>query len=292
MGTAAEGKRIRIRGTVQGVGFRPWVYRVAVEAGVSGRVRNDASGVTIDAFGDGQSLDAFERALHLSPPPAARIAEFDAVAIPAELVTSFVIEPSGPADAHRVSIPPDLATCDDCVADILDPANRRYRYAFTNCTNCGPRFTIATDVPYDRSATTMAPFEMCGPCRHEYEDVGDRRFHAQPTACPVCGPALEVVRLKPDTTTDSVRTSIDANDEAADALRIGLIVGVKGIGGFHLACDATSESAVRRLRERKHRDAKPLAVMVRTLDDAEALGVLTDAHRALLRSPERPIVLV
>ena len=304
MGTAAEGKRIRIRGTVQGVGFRPWVYRVAVEAGVRGRVRNDASGVTIDAFGDEQALDAFEQALHLSPPPAARIAEFDAVAIPAELVTSFVIAHSEAADTSCVSIPPDLAICDDCVADIFDPANRRYRYPFTNCTNCGPRFTIATDVPYDRAATTMAPFEMCGPCRHEYKDVGDRRFHAQPTACPVCGPTLELVRLKPDTTTDTTtggghrvvsgfsRTFIDAIDEAAHALAAGLIVGVKGIGGVHLACDATSERAVRRLRDRKHRDAKPLAVMVRTLEEAETLGVLTSEHRALLGSPARPIVLV
>ena len=321
MGTAAEGKRIRIRGTVQGVGFRPWVYRVAMDAGVAGRVRNDASGVTIDAFGDEAALGAFERALHLSPPPAARIAEFDAVAIPAEPVTSFVIEHSEAAETRRVSIPPDLAICDDCVADILDPANRRYRYPFTNCTNCGPRFTIATDVPYDRSATTMAPFEMCGPCRHEYEDVLDRRFHAQPTACPVCGPRLELVRLKADPATDAhlkvgtttgvdvkvgttngvdVKVSttagttsfVDAIDEAAHALVDGLIVGVKGIGGFHLACDATSEQAVRRLRERKHRDEKPLAVMVRTVADAEVLGVLTEAHRALLRSPERPIVLV
>ncbi len=299
MGTAAEGKRIRIRGTVQGVGFRPWVYRVAVQAGVRGRVRNDASGVTIDAFGNEQALDAFEQALHQSPPPAARIAEFDAVAIPAEPVTSFVIEHSEAADTRRVSIPPDLAICDDCVADILDPANRRYRYPFTNCTNCGPRFTIATDVPYDRSATTMAPFEMCGPCRREYEDVGDRRFHAQPTACPVCGPQLSVVwdgREGQEGQERRVRQEglegRDPIDVAAGALRRGLIVGVKGIGGFHLACDATSDAAVTRLRERKHRDQKPLAVMVRTLDDAEVLGELTGAHRALLSSPERPIVLV
>ena len=193
MGTVAEGKRIRIRGTVQGVGFRPWVYRMAVETGVSGRVWNDASGVTIDAYGDHRSLDAFERALHVSPPPAARIVEFDTASIPAEPAEGFVIEHSEAAAEHRVSIPPDLATCDDCVADILDPANRRYRYAFTNCTNCGPRFTIATDAPYDRAATTMAPFTMCAPCRHEYEDVRDRRFHAQPTACPECGPELKVV---------------------------------------------------------------------------------------------------
>ena len=342
MGTVAEGKRIRIRGTVQGVGFRPWVYRTAVEAGVSGRVWNDASGVTIDAYGDHESLDAFERALHLSPPPAARIVEFDTASIPAGSAETFVIEHSEGAAEHRVSIPPDLATCDDCVADILDPANRRYRYAFTNCTNCGPRFTIATDAPYDRAATTMAPFTMCAPCRHEYEDVRDRRFHAQPTACPECGPELTVVwtdgdepavvvpgfsrasqaHLKVGTTTDhdlasaspeaaadlKVRTTSDPEAHlkvgttnvttqdaiaiAADALRRGLIVAVKGIGGFHLACDATSDAAVARLRARKHRDEKPLAVMVPTIDAADALAHVGPVHRALLTSAERPIVLV
>ena len=311
MGTVAEGKRIRIRGTVQGVGFRPWVYRMAVATGVSGRVWNDASGVTIDAFGDHQSLDAFERALHVSPPPAARIVEFDTASIPAEPADGFVIVHSEGAAEHRVSIPPDLATCDDCVADILDPSNRRYRYAFTNCTNCGPRFTIATDAPYDRAATTMAPFTMCAPCRHEYEDVLDRRFHAQPTACPECGPELKVVwtaadgvdgaDLKVRTTPGPAAhlkggTTIDATQDAiavaADALRRGLIVAVKGIGGFHLACDATSEAAVTRLRARKHRDQKPLAVMVPTIVAAEALAQIGPVHRALLTSAERPIVLV
>lgn len=304
MGTVAEGKRIRIRGTVQGVGFRPWVYRMAVETGVSGRVWNDASGVTIDAYGDHQSLDAFERALHVSPPPAARIVEFDTASIPAEPADGFVIEHSEAAAEHRVSIPPDLATCDDCVADILDPTNRRYRYAFTNCTNCGPRFTIATDAPYDRAATTMAPFTMCAPCQHEYEDVLDRRFHAQPTACPECGPDLKVVWTDGDepavvvpgfsraSQALKVGTTIDPIATAADALRRGLIVAVKGIGGFHLACDATSDAAVTRLRARKHRDQKPLAVMVPTIEAAEALGALSPVHRALLTSVERPIVLV
>jgi hydrogenase maturation protein HypF len=340
MGTVAEGKRIRIRGTVQGVGFRPWVYRAAVQAGVRGRVRNDSSGVTIDAFGDANCLDAFEHALHASHPPAARIAEFETIAIPPEPVSGFRIEHSEPTNDRRVSIPPDLATCDDCVHDIFDPANRRYRYAFTNCTNCGPRFTIATDAPYDRAATTMAPFEMCEQCRQEYEDVLDRRFHAQPIACPVCGPRVEIVRANPDITVvvgsedqtprTSAESGIRSSDatprtraecgvgssdptpgmgaecgvgssdptvsmdpiaEAAHALRDGLIVAVKGIGGFHLACDATSETAVQRLRARKHRDEKPLAVMVRTIEYAEALADLGPVHRRLLLSPERPIVL-
>ncbi|HUR32787.1 MAG TPA: carbamoyltransferase HypF [Vicinamibacterales bacterium] len=326
MALAAEGKRIRIRGTVQGVGFRPWVYRLAIESGIRGRVRNDSSGVTIDAFGDERALGAFEHALQVSPPPAARIADVDSMTIPAEAVASFVIVQSEAVADRHVSIPPDLATCEDCVRDILDPANRRYRYAFTNCTNCGPRFTIATDAPYDRAATTMAPFAMCEPCRHEYDDVCDRRFHAQPTACPECGPALRVVdpgnqvRLTPDPTSVDARlttpdpTSLhapltpastcanaptpgdddapaDPIADAARAIATGLIVALKGIGGFHLACDATSEAAVSRLRARKHRDEKPLAVMVDGIEAAALLAELGPVHRALLRSPERPIVL-
>jgi hydrogenase maturation protein HypF len=289
MSEVAEGRRIRIRGTVQGVGFRPWVYRIASDTGVRGRVRNDASGVTIEAFADRSTLQSFEQALHASPPPAAHITGFATAVIPAEPVSTFVIEPSRPGTARHVSIPPDLGTCEACVADVFDPANRRYGYPFTNCTNCGPRFTIATDAPYDRSATTMAPFEMCSACRSEYEDVGDRRFHAQPVACPVCGPLLTAVwtgkaLLTSRTVTDPVR-------EAARALRAGLIVAVKGIGGFHLACDATNDAAVRRLRARKHREAKPLAVMVPSLAAAETLAQLEPVHRVLLEAPERPIVL-
>jgi len=184
---ALEGRRIRIQGTVQGVGFRPWVYRTAHLAGVTGCVRNDSAGVTIEAFGDDDALRRFLDALQF-PPPAARILALDETAIAPETVAGFTIVESDQAAERRVSIPPDLAACDDCVRDIFDPSNRRYRYPFTNCTNCGPRFTIAFDIPYDRRATTMAPFTMCPACQREYEDVGDRRFHAQPNACPLCGP--------------------------------------------------------------------------------------------------------
>jgi hydrogenase maturation protein HypF len=176
-------------GTVQGVGFRPWVYRTAHFAGITGRVRNDASGVTIDAFGDRATLARFIDALAM-PPPAARIVRVDTTEIAPEASDSFDIVHSDRGADRYVSIPPDLATCDDCAAEIVDPANRRCRYAFTNCTNCGPRFTIATDVPYDRATTTMAPFTMCPSCQREYDDVDDRRFHAQPNACPDCGPRL------------------------------------------------------------------------------------------------------
>jgi hydrogenase maturation protein HypF len=281
-----EGRRIHVSGTVQGVGFRPWVYRVAQQAGVTGRVRNDSSGVTIDAFGDETSLTHFLDALHW-PPPAARIVRFDFTDIALEPADEFEIVDSQSDVDRRVSIPPDLATCDDCLSEIFDRANRRYRYAFTNCTNCGPRFTIATDIPYDRRATTMARFEMCPACRREYTDVSDRRFHAQPNACPVCGPQLGLrapdgARLHAD----------DVIAVAARAIGDGLIVAVKGIGGFHLVCDATSEDAVRLLRERKRRDEKPFAVMVRAVHDAAALGFVGPDECRLLTSPERPIVLV
>ncbi len=281
-----EGRRIRIQGTVQGVGFRPWVYRIARSAGVTGRVCNDSAGVTIEAFGDVEALDRFADALKF-PPPAARILACHSTAIAAEAALAFEIVPSEAAAERRVSIPPDLATCPDCVREIFDPGDRRFRYAFTNCTNCGPRFTIARDVPYDRATTTMAAFAMCPACRREYDDVGDRRFHAQPNACPVCGPQLTLHNADGDPL-----APLDVVADAAAALRGGRIVAVKGIGGFHLACDATSEEAVRRLRARKHRDAKPLAVMVRTIEDAEMIGVVGAAERALLTSAERPIVLV
>ena len=284
--TFGEGRRIRIRGVVQGVGFRPWVYRTAVGAGITGRVLNDSAGVMIDAFGDHQALDRFEAALHQSPPPAARITEYQVSSIAPESGRSFVIVQSRPSPARRVSIPPDLSTCDECVAEIFDPAGRRFRYPFTNCTNCGPRLTIATDVPYDRAATTMAPFVMCDECRREYEDVADRRFHAQPVACPVCGP-----RLAAHWPNGDLLPVDDPIARAALELRSGFIVALKGIGGFHLACDATSEDAVARLRTRKRRDEKPFAVMVANLAQAEAIAVLSDAERRLLASMERPIVV-
>ncbi len=281
-----EGRRIRIQGTVQGVGFRPWVYRTAHSAGVTGRVCNDSAGVTIDAFGDGDALDRFAEALKF-PPPAARILTFESTAIEPEAADDFAIVPSAAAPQRLVSIPPDLAICDDCAREIFEPANRRYRYPFANCTNCGPRFTIAIDIPYDRAATTMRSFAMCPACRREYQDVGDRRFHAQPNACPICGPRVTL------RTADGCRAgSGDAVAEAADAIRRGLIVAVKGLGGFHLACDATSEDAVRRLRQRKRREEKPLAVMVRTIGEAEAFATVRDAERRVLASPERPIVLL
>jgi hydrogenase maturation protein HypF len=287
---APEGLRITIRGTVQGVGMRPFVYRTAHAEGVRGRVRNDAGGVTIEAFADGGALARFLDRLTSERPPAARFDDLSWERIAPEPVDAFLIvesEGAGAADP-RVSIPADLATCPECLRELLDPRDRRHRYPFTNCTSCGPRFTIARGVPYDRAQTTMAPFELCPACRREYEDPADRRFHAEPNACPACGPHLTL--LAPD---GRVLAERDAALVAAGrALAEGEIVAVKGIGGFHLACDARSSASVRRLRERKRREEKPLAVMPRDLAEAELLAELGDAERALLASPERPIVLV
>ncbi len=286
---APEGLRITVRGTVQGVGMRPFVYRLAQAEGVRGRVRNDASGVTIEAFADAAALERFRARLAAEKPPAARFDAVECERIAPEPATGFAIVASEApaASAPRVSIPPDLATCPDCLRELLDPEDRRYRYPFTNCTSCGPRFTIARGVPYDRALTTMAPFTLCEACQREYEDPSDRRFHAEPNACPACGPRLTL--LSGDGRTLAERD--DALVAAGRALAEGKIVAVKGIGGFHLACDARSPAAVASLRARKRREEKPLAVMPRDLAEAEFLCHLDDAERALLTAPERPIVL-
>jgi hydrogenase maturation protein HypF len=286
MPEALEGRRIKLSGTVQGVGFRPWVYRLAREEGIAGRVRNDGQGVTIEAFGSGSDLTAFLRRLAGSAPPAARIDSLSARAIPAEVTDDFVIVESRGATARRVSIPPDLATCPECLGEVLDPADRRYRYPFTNCTSCGPRFTIARDVPYDRAKTTMAPFAMCPACAREYASPENRRFHAQPNACPACGPRLRL--LGPG----GNALPVEPFTAAGTALRDGRILAVKGLGGFHLACDATSSSVVARLRGRKKRDLKPFAVMAADLGAAERLAFIEEGERHLLTAVERPIVLL
>jgi len=280
------GRRIEVRGTVQGVGFRPWLYHLASEVGISGRVCNDPRGVTIDAFGTGDAVGRFLNRIQGEKPAAAEVREVRSAEIPWEGLSGFSIVASRQEGARSVAIPPDLATCPDCLREVSSPADRRYRYAFTNCTSCGPRYTIAQDVPYDRARTTMAEFEMCPRCAAEYADVGDRRFHAQPNACPRCGPRLHLVGadVKPEESDEPLRS-------AARRLGSGAIVAVKGLGGYHLACDATDASAVARLRERKRRDEKPFAVMVADLPAAHRLAELNAAEERLLASVERPIVL-
>jgi hydrogenase maturation protein HypF len=265
-----ERRRLRVRGVVQGVGFRPFVHGLATRAGLGGFVLNDAEGVLVEVEGERRALDAFTRALRRDAPALARVDGVEEEGLPPLGEQAFRIERSG-SGAGTALIPPDAATCDDCLRELFDPADRRFRYPFLNCTQCGPRFTIVRSVPYDRPNTTMAAFPMCAACRREYEDPSDRRFHAEPTACPACGPRLSMPL-----------------EEAAGLLAAGRILAVKGLGGYHLACAADDEEAVARLRRRKHREDKPFAVMTPAPED---LAVLGEAETALLRSRERPIVL-
>ena len=258
---------------MQGVGFRPFVHRLAHAHGVAGFVLNDGEGVVIEAEGPSTALDAFAAAVVDAAPALARVSSLVAERIEPRGELEFAIRISeGAAVSAGAVIPPDTATCEDCLRELFDPADRRYRYPFLNCTQCGPRLTIVRSVPYDRARTTMASFELCADCRREYEDPGDRRFHAEPIACPVCGPQLSLPLA-----------------EAVACLRAGGILAVKGLGGYHLACDARDEDAVARLRGRKHREEKPLAVMT---GDPDALCLVEPEERVLLESPARPIVLM
>ncbi|HEX4129222.1 MAG TPA: carbamoyltransferase HypF [Pirellulales bacterium] len=278
---------IRVRGIVQGVGFRPFVFGLASRLALRGFVRNETSAVLIEVEGARGALDEFLVELKHKPPPLARIHEIDCRPVEPRGTGTFQIETSA-ADAQRsVFISPDVATCDDCLAELFDPANRRYRYPFINCTNCGPRLTIVTGAPYDRQRTTMAGFELCPECRAEYENPRDRRFHAEPIACHVCGPSLRLL--------DANGRNSGSDDPLVDfasVLREGGIGALKGLGGYHLACDATNESAVARLRGRKHREEKPLAVMFADLAAVARYCELDEAERRTILSARRPIVLV
>jgi hydrogenase maturation protein HypF len=275
-----------VSGVVQGVGFRPFVYRLAQEEGLSGFVGNDTDGVTIEIEGPEERVEAFLDRLRSQAPPLARI---DWVAV-RELAlvgdSGFRIVASEIVGRVSTGIPADAATCPDCLGELLDPADRRYRYPFLNCTNCGPRFTITRRIPYDRPQTSMARFPMCTECQREYDDPLNRRFHAQPNACWVCGPQASLEKADSESIFGD-----EAVKQTLQLLTAGKIVAIKGIGGFHLSVDATSQAAVMRLRERKHRYGKPLAVMVRDLEAARQVCVLTAEEEALLSSPARPIVL-
>ncbi len=269
-----ERRAIAIRGTVQGVGFRPFVYRLASSLELGGFVRNQIGGVTIEVEGDERSLEAFVSGLVGAPPPLARIEAWSCESRAPRGESRFRIDHSEAGPAGQVRITPDAATCDACLAELFDPRDRRYRYPFLNCTNCGPRLTIVTGVPYDRVSTTMARFPMCPRCRAEYDDPSDRRFHAQPTACHECGPKL--------TLADCHGERIAASDPLArfvQALREGKVGAMKGLGGYHLACDARNAAAVAEMRRRKHRYEKPFAVMVRDAGGAEALCEISAAAR-------------
>jgi hydrogenase maturation protein HypF len=283
-----ERTRFRVTGTVQGVGFRPFVYRRAVELGLAGFVRNDSGGVLIEVQGDHVGIAALARSLREDAPPLARVQRVIAEAVePMEDGAGFTIEHSTDLGAPDVPVSVDTAPCAACLAEVADPDDRRYRYPFTNCTDCGPRYTIVLSVPYDRPATTMAGFVMCGACQAEYDDPADRRFHAQPNACPVCGPQV----AWRDPVGVVLASGDDAVRAAVDAVRRGAVLAVKGVGGYHLAVDATSALAVGELRRRKARDDKPFAVMVADLAAARASCRLDTSAEAVLSSPRRPIVL-
>ncbi|MFW6058577.1 MAG: carbamoyltransferase HypF [Phycisphaeraceae bacterium] len=289
-----ERRVISIRGIVQGVGFRPFVYGLASRLNLAGFTRNESWGLWVEVEGETAALDRFLSELATHHPALAQIDQIDWHARPAQGERGFHIERSvcdasatafvAPATAF---VAPDTATCDQCLAELEDPVDRRYRYPFLNCTNCGPRLTIMTAMPYDRERTTMADFVMCDACRAEYENPADRRFHAQPTACPACGPQLQLV------TREGRRIeTVDPLAHFVDTLRRGGIGALKGLGGYHLACDARSGTAVGELRRRKYRDEKPFALMVRDMDAAQRLCEVSDDERALLTSPRRPIVLL
>jgi hydrogenase maturation protein HypF len=265
-----ERRRFHVRGIVQGVGFRPFVYALAQSHDLAGFVLNDGGGVVVEAEGGRRDLDCFAIALVEDAPALARVETVTSVRLAPRGDSAFTIAQSE-ATTRTALIPPDVATCDDCLRELFDPADRRYRYPFVNCTQCGPRFTIVRGVPYDRVNTTMAAFDLCGDCRREYEAPADRRFHAEPIACPACGPQLSM-----------------PVEEAVALLRGGMILAVKGLGGYHLACDAGDERVVARLRARKHREEKPFALMAA---EPEQVVELSTAERELLESPERPIVL-
>ena len=294
-------RRLIVRGIVQGVGFRPFVYRLAQRLALSGFVCNCAGTVVIEIEGDPSAIEQFQTTLLADPPPLARVDQLASLNLFTQGDTAFAVAASDEGERGEstprlepgpVFISPDVATCDDCLRELFDPADRRYRYAFINCTNCGPRLTIIRGAPYDRERTTMAAFPMCVRCREEYDDPTNRRFHAQPIGCPQCGPRLSLRYASGGSHPSDVGGCGDPVREFADALEAGRIGAVKGLGGYHLACDAGSPRAVAELRRRKHRDEKPFAVMVRDLAQAEKLAEIGDGERRMLLSAERPIVLV
>lgn len=302
-----QARRIHLNGIVQGVGFRPHVVRCARALKCTGWVLNDSHGVEIQIqHEDDGVLDEFEKTLVGDAPAAARILEISSQTSALEDLPDFSIRASARNEHTSTLVSPDLATCDACVSELFDPQDRRYHYPFINCTNCGPRFTIIENLPYDRPVTSMSAFEMCPQCAAEYADVTNRRYHAQPDACFDCGPRLFFMDAGADTESGFdddgalvlerrhlTREESDAIiAQACEHLRAGDVLAIKGLGGWHLACDACNEDAVGRLRTRKRRPTKPLAVMVRDLDMARAYAKVSEREAALLENPARPIVLL
>ncbi len=278
---------ISVHGVVQGVGFRPFVYQLVTRHGLQGWVRNTSEGVRIDVEGNAAALDRFLVELQTSAPPLARIQGISASREPVVGHQGFAILESTAEEGKYQLVSPDIATCPACLEELLSPDDRRYRYPFINCTDCGPRFTIIEDIPYDRPRTTMARFKMCPRCQQEYDDPLNRRFHAQPNACPECGPSLKLL--------DSGGSAVSKGDVLSAASRLlkqGTIIAIKGLGGFLLACDATNEEALQLLRQRKRRPSKPFAIMLTSLEEAREHCEVSLAEEGLLSSHQNPIVLL
>lgn len=279
--------RIFVRGIVQGVGFRPFVYQEAVKNALTGWVRNTSSGVEIEICGKRSDVEKFLHALKNNPPPLARLDQIEVSEISPNGMKEFLILESKDTESQFLPVSPDISICEDCLRELFDPENRRYQYPFINCTNCGPRFTIIKGIPYDRPNTTMASFALCPECHREYTNPLDRRFHAQPIACPECGPHLWL-----EINGQPVAEKEEALQKARQLLKEGAILAIKGLGGFHLACDAANETAVRTLRNRKKRSDKPFAVMVFDLSKVEKIAEFDEEEKALLLSRQKPIVLL
>jgi hydrogenase maturation protein HypF len=290
--SVSYGERIRVRGTVQGVGFRPTVWRIAQALGLRGLVSNDGQGVLIEAWGDEASLETLIARIKCEAPPLARIEGLErSPATANDIPTGFRIS-AGSGGAARTHVVPDAATCDACAKETLDPFARRFRYPFTNCTHCGPRHSIIRHIPYDRANTTMAAFSMCPACLVEYENPADRRFHAQPIACHICGPRVTLSRSDGRPIALDSITFLDQADAVCSLLHKGHVVAIQGLGGYQLACDATSEESVARLRERKRRERKPFALMARDLDVIRRYCIVSELEAEALCSPAAPIVLL
>ena len=284
-----QGVEILVRGTVQGVGFRPFIFNLASRLGISGTVTNTGDGVVITAAAPSERLDLFVAAIQNEAPPLARITAVESRALrsPVAAAGFFILPSVAGSGTANTAIPPDIAICDDCLREFLDPEDHRYHYPFINCTNCGPRFTIVETIPYDRPKTSMKVFPMCSRCDREYHDPGNRRFHAQPNACPSCGPGVSLHDRQ-----GNLLSATNPVAAAATLLSQGKILAMRGLGGFHLVVDGCSSTAVALLRARKGRPDKPLAVMVRDLAAAHEFCNLNPSEQKILTSPERPIVLL
>ncbi len=282
-----KAKKIYIEGIVQGVGFRPFIFKLANEFNLKGYIYNDTNGVYIEVEGEESAIDEFIKSIPEKAPPLALVEKILTEPCEVKGYTEFFIEKSKGGEEKFVLISPDVSTCEDCLRELFDPKDRRFRYPFINCTNCGPRFTIIIDVPYDRAKTTMSVFKMCDKCESEYHDPSNRRFHAQPNACPVCGPSLKLL----DSEFNEIKC-FDAIKETSKILKDGFIVAIKGLGGYHLACDALNNQAVAELRKRKMRIEKPFAIMIPSIEWLDKICVYSEEELKLLTSIQRPIVLI